>query len=142
MLHDDVDRVLKKVHRDSGLLVLEFDEGPTLCYQWDEKLCYMTQHPQDELPDWTLRELDFINAEEYQRICNRKQRERTEEKRLKIEDEDYHNMWQLYHKYGGEMPTKFPSEVLIVARACQWDSPEYVDVTLKGVVFHVTKKDV
>ena len=140
-MHDKVGRLLKTVHRDAGLVVLEFEEGPPICYQSGGEHGTSFQVPLDELSNWTHVELGFMSKEEYRAIADAAQRERHIQHHLKAENEDYFKMWQLYHKYGGTMPTKFPTEVLTVARACQWDSPEHVDITLKGVIFRVTKKD-
>jgi len=137
---DEVGKVLKSIHRDNGIIVLWYEDDTLATFRTGGTEVPQ-QVPSGELDSWTLVLLGRKTADEYKEEQQKRLREAREIAHHKIEDEDYFKMWQLYHKYGGERPSKFPSEVLIVAKACQWDSPEHVDVTLKGVSFHVTKKD-
>lgn len=136
---DKINRKLVRLCRDAGTVILIFNEGPILAYRLAEG--HMSSIPIDEVADWTLVECGLMEEEEYKRLCDERARARHEKQRLQVENDDYFRMWQLYRKHGGVMPTKFPTVVLEVARACEWDTNEYVDVTYSGVNFHVTRKD-
>jgi len=139
---EKVNKKLKSICSAAGLMALIYDEGEPDFYHWDQVTGYAALIPSGEVDSWTRFECGLMSEGEYREERDRAARQRQEDIRRKTEDQDYHNMWLLYQKYGGQMPTKFPSEVLTIARACVWDSPEYVDVTLNGVTFHVTKGDI
>jgi hypothetical protein len=141
MQFDKVDKKLVKICRDSGLLVLIYEEGKPDFYAWDHESEHASLIPVDEVHAWTLVLCGLKTEEEYKEETEMARRERAEKIRHDTEDQEYHMMWQLYHKYGGSMPTRFPTNVLNIAAVCDWDTPESVDILNNGVIFHVTKKD-